>query len=363
MRPAALAPFALLAAACSSAPPATPACAAGEELFQGACVDPARRYEPAVRLDMDNVVAFGAPLTQLMLPDPPKSGFRIVAAPRTLAPGEEDEICLAWPFPHFQNHVVYAGRLYTTKGLHHSHLIAKPVDPAVGPNPYPACHPGASDPFSKLPAVIPDVLFANSTQVTGEETLAFPPGKGFVVDPSREILTNIHFLNTTPDPLMVEVAYDFFTMPPADLTDEVAPFVLQVDDFDIPAHSAGVVGSTCPVFGGSVVEMMPHTHKLATQVTADLLSVAGDQRIIDNGAFDAASHIQMYDPPLDLTEVDDMKFECDFDNTTGQDIHYGIGQNEMCVFFGYVYPVKYQFVAHSTFQGMPCQSVQIGLFR
>ena len=47
----------------------------------------------------------------------------------------------------------------------------------------------------------------------------------------------------------------------------------------------------------------------------------------------------------------------------GIDIHYGIGQNEMCVFFGYVYPAKYPFVAHSIYQGMPCQSVQIGLFR
>jgi len=148
-----------------------------------------------------------------------------------------------------------------------------------------------------------------------------------------------------------------------DLTDEVAPFVLQVDDFDIPPHATGVVGSTCPVFGGSVVEMMPHTHKLATSVTADLLSVGGDQRVMNDGAFDAQSHIQMYAPPLDLTNVDDLKFECTFDNTTGQDIHYGIGQNEMCVFFGYVYPAKYQFVAHSTYQGMPCQSVQIGLFR
>jgi hypothetical protein len=61
----------------------------------------------------------------------------------------------------------------------------------------------------------------------GQETLAFPPGKGFTVDPSREIITDIHLLNTTPDAMVVEVAYDFFTMPVSDLVDEVAPFVLQ----------------------------------------------------------------------------------------------------------------------------------------
>lgn len=365
MRLASLAPLVSVAlAACSStAPPGTTTCPAGQEMFRGACVDPATRYEPAQRLDSDNVTAFGDALTQLQLPDPPKSGFRIIAPPRTMMPGEEAEYCVSWPFPKFTNRVIYAARLYTTKGLHHSNLIAKPVDPMLGPQPYPQCHPGASDPFAKLPEVIPDVLFANSTQVTGTETLAFPPGKGYTIDPSREIVTDYHLLNTGTEAEVVEVAYDFFTMPASDLVDEVAPFVLQVDDFDIPAHSTGVVGSTCPVFGGNVVEMMPHTHKLATKFTADLLSVKGDQRVIDNGTFDAQSHIQMFEPELDLTNVDNMKFECTFDNTTNQDIHYGIGQNEMCILFGYLYPVRNQFVAHAPYQGMPCQSVEIGLFR
>src|SRR3954447_5139395 len=102
----ALAPL-LLAACSGTAPPEQAGCDPGKELFRGACVDPAERYEPASRIDHDNVVAFGDPLTQLKLPDPPRSGFRIVAPPRTLTPGEEDEFCLSWPFPSFQNHVVY----------------------------------------------------------------------------------------------------------------------------------------------------------------------------------------------------------------------------------------------------------------
>jgi hypothetical protein len=363
MRLLLLPPVALLAA-CSSSPPGTTACAANEELFQGACVDPAQRYEPAQRVDTDNVIAFGDALTQLELPDPPKSGFRIIAPPRSMKPGQEVDFCLSWPYPKFQNHVVYAGRLYTTKGLHHSNLIAKPVDTAVGPNPYPSCHPGASDPFSKVPQVIPDVLFANSTQVTGEETLAFPPGKGYTVDPSRELITDMHLLNTTGETQIVEVAYDFFTMPEADLVDEVAPFVLQVDNFLIPPHTTGVVGSTCDVFGGSVVEMMPHTHKLATKFTVDLLDLQGQpKRVIDNGAFDSQSHIEVYQPAIDLTDDLSMKFECTFANTTDHNVVYGIGQNEMCILFGYLYPVKNQFVGHAPYQGQPCQSVEIGLFR
>jgi hypothetical protein len=361
--PFVLAPL-LLAACSGSAPPDQTSCAAGQELFRGACVDPAQRYEPAQRIDHDNVIAFGDPLTQLKLPDPPKSGFRIIAPPRTMMPGEEDEFCLSWPFPSFQNHVVYAARLHTTTGLHHSNLISKPVDPAVGPNPYPGCNKGASDPFNKLPAVIPDVLFANSTQVVGDETLAFPPGKGYRVDPSREIATDIHLLNTTQETQVVEVVYDFFTMPESDLVDEVAPFMLSVQQFDIPPHTTGVVNTACSVFGGKVVEMMPHTHKFATKFTVDFLHEDGtEKRIIDNGAFNAESHITIYDPSLDLTTVNQIAYSCTFDNSTDHDIVWGIGENEMCILFGYVYPVRNQFVGYASEQGMPCQSYEIGLFR
>lgn len=48
-----------------SAPPGPLGCAAGRELFRDACVDPAQRYEPAARVDHDNVAAYGDPLTQL----------------------------------------------------------------------------------------------------------------------------------------------------------------------------------------------------------------------------------------------------------------------------------------------------------
>ncbi len=341
-------------------------CPEGQEAFRGACVDPVARYEPEERLDHDNVMAFGDPLTQLQLPDPPKSGFRIIAPPRTMKAGEEEEFCLSWPYPQFQNHIVYGARLYTTSGLHHSNVIAKPIDAKTGPNPYPGCNPGADDPASGLPSIIPDVLFANSTQVVGQETLAFPVGKGYRIDSSREISTSMHLLNTTGDDQIVEVAYDFFTMPDADLVDEVAPFFAQVNDFLIPAHSQGTVGATCDVYGGNIVEMMPHTHKLATAFDVDLLDAAGNaRRVMQNGAFDAQSHIQIYDPALDLDKdpTYKLRFTCQFDNITDQDVTYGIGNNEMCILFGYIYPVKNQFVAYSTYQGQPCESVEIGLFR
>jgi len=182
--------------------------------------------------------------------------------------------------------------MYATPGLHHSNVIAKPINPKYGPNPYPSCNPGASDPFSDLPAIIPDVLFANSTQVSGTETLAFAEGIGFRIDTSREISTNIHYLNTGSAAETVEVVYDFFTMPEEDLENEVAPWTLQVDSFDIAPHTKKTIESTCKVFGGNVASMMPHTHKYREKFTVDFVDgMDVSTNVIDDGQFDSKSEI------------------------------------------------------------------------
>jgi hypothetical protein len=330
----------------------------------GRCIDPSARYEPDERIDEDNVVAYGEPLQELELPDPPKSGWRIVAAPITLDPGQEISTCISWPYPSIQNTLVYSARVYATPGLHHSNVIAKPIDEEVGPNPYPDCHPGADNPFSDVPAVIPDVLFASSTQVTGREELVLAPGLAFRIDPTREISSNYHLLNAGSEPQRIEVAYDFFTMPEELLENEVAPFVMQVNDFLIPPHTTQEIGSECRVFGGNVVSIMPHTHQFSERFVTDLVPYEGAaQTLYEDEGFDIESDIVTYDPPLPLGDFDSLRFSCRFNNTTDHDISYGLGENEMCVLFGHLYPVEKQLVAYSEYQGEPCNSFQIGLFR
>lgn len=339
-------------------------CPEGAELFQDRCVDPSARYEPDERVDHNNVVAYGDPLTQLDLPEPPRSGFRLVAPPRTLAPGEEVLTCISWPFPAIKNTLVYSARVHATPGLHHSNVISKPVNEDVGPNPYPGCHPGADDPFSDLPAVIPDVLFASSTQVTGREDLVFAPGQAFRVDPTREVSTNYHLLNVTSETQTIEVVYDFFTMPEEALENEVAPFAMQVNDFLIPPHSTQEISTTCRVYGGNVVSIMPHFHQFSERFTTEIITPEGDAKMIyEDQGFDTESDIVTYDPPIELGHYDSFRFGCRFNNTTDHDITYGLGDNEMCVLFGYLYPVKSQVVGASPYQGQPCQSFQIGLFK
>ncbi len=353
--------FPLFLASCTADPIV---CDVGLVLYRSACVDPVRRYEPPTQLDKNNIVAYGDPLEKLDLPPPPKSGFRIVAPPRTLAPGQEDDFCLSWPIPDLTYDVVHSARIYTTAGLHHSNVVAKPIKANLGPNPYPDCQPGAADPVGNIGAGIPDVLFANSTQIEGSETIAFATGMGYVLDTTREIATDIHFLNTRSEPQRIEVVYDFFTMPRSELQQEVAPFVVNIDEFSIAPHTTEIVEATCAAFGGKVVTIMPHTHDLAQRFTVDLISSSNvETRVFDDGAFDRESDIRRFEPALDIDGTERIRHQCTFKNTRDIEVHYGIGKNEMCTFFGYIYPPEKQYVGTVSKDGGPCSSIQLGLFR
>jgi hypothetical protein len=341
-----------------------PLCAEGLEAFRGRCVEPGTRYEPDAPLDQDNVLAYGDPLTRLAPPPPPRSGFRLVAPPVTLEPGEELSTCVSWPLPELHHDIVYSARMFSTAGLHHSNVLAKPVDAELGPQPYPGCRPDASEAFSSFGDGIPDVLFANSTQLVGEEDLVFPAGMGYRLDASREVTTDIHYLNVAGERQVIEVVYDLFTMPEADLETEVAPFVMTIFDFLVPPRSRAVVETSCDVFGGQVVAMMPHTHQFATRFSVDLIGLDGSTTtVMDQGPYDAESDIESYAPALDLSGTDRMRFACDFDNPTDRDVVYGLGDQEMCILFGFVYPPRSQFVGYVANAGDPCTSVQIGIFR
>src|SRR5262245_5104793 len=112
---------------CSGSGSGDESCGAGQESADGRCVAAERRYEPPTALDHDNVVSLGEPLRELVLPEPPHSGFRLIVPPRELGPGEELSTCIAWPYPELHNRFVYAARLYTTGGLHHSNMYGMPL--------------------------------------------------------------------------------------------------------------------------------------------------------------------------------------------------------------------------------------------
>jgi hypothetical protein len=353
-------------------------CGAGLLGEGGRCVDPLRRFEPATRVDSNNVVSYGGALT-LKLPDPPRSGFRLVVPPRTLKPGEEVEDCTAWAYPAIQNKNVYAARVYTTGALHHSNMYGVPLA-ATGASPYPTCTKGQANLATQIVAnviphgAIPDVLFANSTQINGGEQIVFPAGMAFkIATEGREVATTIHWLNVSDQEMTSEVVYDFFTMPDDQVTEALVPFVYDNSAFSIPANTEGHITTTCALQkAGTIVSVMPHTHRHTTSFIADLVRPDGTTlSLVNDGAIDGSTQIKVFDQPISMEGFTQVHYDCTVknDNVPAGPIVYGIGQNEMCTLFGYLYPPSAQQMGTSI--GSPnadgsspaCSAVDLGGLR
>ncbi len=363
-------------------------CAPSQVLEDGECVLDPFRFEPQEQLDQNNVVFYdesGQGLTLLELPPPPKSGFRAIAEPQDIAPGFDSENgindgggCQAWEIPEDLAHRwVYTSVIHTTPGLHHANLYGLPIGGQVAEQPYPYCTMSADALiFGQLfpvlqgadtsNTIVPEVLFASSTQVVGvsAEKFAFAQGYAYDIPGNFQIITDLHLQNTTPDTLHVEAAWDFYTMPADQVTNPSKMFVYIWFNFLLPARQEATLKATCNWGGGEVAGIMPHTHQWATgfdvkfgnsplaQYQSQMAPEVTDEGVhmFEEGvlAYDRGgtgltdSDIVVYDPVISTDGMNAVQFQCHFNNTTDHDMCFGVNENEMCFLFGYTSPPEAQ---------------------
>ncbi len=349
--------------------------------------DDPRRHEPSEPIDQDNVVSYGAAgggLTAIPnVPEPPKSGFRLVMQPQDIESGFESPTgfqdltaCQSWQIPDIKNRWIYSAMIHVTPGMHHATLYGVPINTEFPSQPYPHCT-GSADGFvfgrmfSQLQGtdatpIVPKLLFASSTQVIGieAERFSFAEGYAYEIPTGYQVMADVHLQNTTPEAVHVEAAWDFFTMPVDLVTNPAAMFVFVMFNFVLPPRAQTSLRATCNWAGGEVLAIQPHTHQWATGFetsfgSSPLTTYANmvSPEVTDTGdhvftpsvsPYDRQgtgltdSDIELYDPPIGTDGMNAVQFQCHFNNTTDHDMCFGVAQNEMCFLFGYVSPPEAQ---------------------
>lgn len=279
-------------------------------------------------------------------------GFSAQIPAEQLEPGDETTPCWVLPLEvEGPSRFVAAASLTTGVGLHHGNITTRPKT-GEGVRP---CEErtglGGSEAVDVLDGGA--VLFGSSTQVVGTEWRNFPRGMAFRIKQGFEIVARMHYLNSTSEPISVSPEYRWYTVPEEDVENELAPIFWDITGFEIPPNSQHTVSTECYFYEPmKVVSAMPHMHALGTRFTMGYLGGPKDGELfMDDVGFDPESDIYTYSPAIDLSQGDGATFSCTWDNIFDKTIVEGIGDNEMCMMFGYAYPAKNAFSAISTDNG------------
>lgn len=280
------------------------------------------------------------------LKEPPPhavGSFAIDVPPTTLQPGDELTPCFIFPLVITgPSHLVGGGKLSVGRGMHHGNITTRPKT-GEGARPCPA----GDDEFGAEAQDVLNggaVLFGSSTQVSGDEWQSFPEGMGFRVKDGFEIVARMHYLNVTNAALTVEPKYEWYTIDEAALKQELAPFAWTNRGFSIPPHSEYTASANCSFPNPMhVVSVLPHMHRLGTGIQASFIGGPLDgAHFLDSRGYDPDKGVMtQYEPAVDLSQGGQgtgASFSCSWTNTLDKTVIWGIGDNEMCVIYGYAYP-------------------------
>lgn len=236
---------------------------------------------------------------------------------------------------------VHIGSIHNVLGSASHHMIVYRLsEGTVNTTPTP-CTPFVDtlDPSKGSPLMI--------TQ-RADELLAYPDGVAITLAPHQLIRLELHFINSTPDPVTVTASSELTAIPDSQFQYEAD--LLFIGNPDIRLSSSPDVQTLGPTWfqvpatldGTNVFAITGHEHRLGTGVQVEVASSSADPgtSVYDPDVFTWSEPPTVFhDPPFQIPDGGGFRFTCEWINDTGGNIHFGeSAEDEMCFFWAYYYP-------------------------
>lgn len=264
-------------------------------------------------------------------PDP--TPRQVGIGPFPLKAGEETTLCVVVPLGNTEDVVIENIEVNLAQGSHHLIVYETTAEPTNTPYP---CVPFAG---IGLGTDVP-VFFANKPNATW----AFPKGIAQELKANTMLKLEAHYINASTAPIDGRGTITFRTLPKAKAPPyQAANFIFWgTTKISVPAHATGGTGKVFQngIAGTHFVAVTTHQHRLGTRAqvwqspnATTLGTQIADDRDWANPAWKTLA------PPFDFDGTSGLTFECDWNNTTDQAVHFGESAlDEMCFIGGYYYP-------------------------
>jgi len=186
-----------------------------------------------------------------------------------------------------------------------------------------------------------DVLFKPTwapmfAATTASASVPTPPGSAKIVEAGKQIVLQLHLLNTSSDPVTdsAEIEMERSTTPNPE---HVGIFAFGTTDILIPPGKTTTIESTCTLKGDlRLYAMLPHMHTLGRRLELDVGSSEND--LAPAFVRDPYSFDDQYIDPLDLTikKGSVARVRCTYQNDRAESASFGESTfDEMCFGVGF----------------------------
>jgi hypothetical protein len=169
-----------------------------------------------------------------------------------------------------------------------------------------------------------------------------PQGLTIPFDAHQQLLVQVHWINTTPDPIDRNIKLQFHT---AESSQAHVGTVFGVNkQTAMVPHQHKVLTQWCPVpQGGKILALMGHYHGLGVKYAVDSRKEGAETGTPIYDALDEQTfQFKTFTPGFAVPADEGLQFECDYYNSRDIDIGWGADTRRMehCNMSAYYYPAK-----------------------
>ena len=260
---------------------------------------------------------------------------------QTLRAGEEiTRRCFSWDLGNETELWVNRIRFETTRGLHHSNWFFVRGPTYEGEEGIWPCRDRDFDTVAA--AVSGGVLFAQSTQAAGESQ-AFPEGAALRIPPRARIVADLHLLNTYGEDVEVASSIAIDSIATENVHTRLNALAFDYPDLNIPPRSSSEFSMDCDFSEANrgpidfdVYYALPHYHTFGKGMRLEIIGGERDGMILWEAFGTIGEPLgRTFTPALDLRGATGIRVTCAYDNPTDSVLHYGVGDQEMCVMLAF----------------------------
>jgi hypothetical protein len=239
---------------------------------------------------------------------------------------------------------VQSVELTTGSGFHHSNWLFVPETQYPGDDGTFNCADRSYN--EAIAAAFGGVLFAQSTQ-SPHEVQQFPAGVAVALPAHSKLIAQIHLLNAADGALHIAPTIAITPIAQSEVTTVLSAISFEDEALGLPAHKDSQFTVDCdlarvhyqqfsrnPDF--KIYYALAHYHALGTGLTLEAVKPDGTAATVYSTTHRVGDALGgPIEPAFDMTGYTRLRLSCDFTNPRDSVVHWGVGDQEMCVFLAF----------------------------